>query len=227
MRLRPSLAGAVVALLATPAAASANPTIEPLKKCYVSASPGATEPVGIKAHGFMPGAVVNVLIDNVLQPQGPTNLPTADANGDLTGSVPAPFVASGQQFFALRLTERDHEDSTVETSAKVTALSVTSSPARPRSTSSKVRLRGRGFTNPLLPVYAHYVFRDKVRRTVQIGKPFGDCGQFSVRRRQFPVKKPHVGTWIVQFDQEQAYNPNAQAYTRLKIVVTKRVKHRS
>jgi hypothetical protein len=104
----------------------------------------------------------------------------------------------------------------------VTALSVTASPSKPRNTSTRVRFRGRGFTEPFTPVYAHYVFKDKVRETVRIGKPFGDCGQFSVRRRQFPIKHPHVGTWIVQFDQEQAYNPKAIAYARLKIVVSRK-----
>jgi hypothetical protein len=56
---------------------------------------------------------------------------------------------------------------------------------------------------------------------VLIGKPFGDCGQFSVRRRQFPFKDPHTGTWWLQFDQEQAYNPQARLFTKLKIVVKK------
>ncbi len=228
MHLRPALAAAVVALLATPSAAPAAIDITLDKKCYVSASQTAREPVGMDATGIMPKAVVDVYVDDVLQPvPDPAHPPTADANGELKGSVSAPFVASGQQFFSLRLVEQAHTENFGVTRAKVTALSVTSSPVRPRSTSSRVRFRGRGFTDPLKPVYAHYVFRDKVRETVQIGKPFGDCGQFSVRRRQFPFKKPHTGTWIVQFDQEQAYNPNAIAYTRLKIVVTKRVRPRS
>jgi hypothetical protein len=115
----------------------------------------------------------------------------------------------------------------VSATAKVTALSVTTSPSRPQTTSTRVRFRGRGFTDRLQPVYAHYVFNDKVRQTVRIGKPFGDCGQFSVRRRQFPFKNPHVGSWIVQFDQAPDYNPNALAYTRLKIVVSRKPGSRS
>jgi hypothetical protein len=158
----------------------------------------------------------------VAPPPG-TDQPTADANGVLEGLVSAPFIASGQRFFSLRLTEQSNKEATVETQAKVTALSVTSSPVKPRNTSTRVRFRGRGFTNRLMPIYAHYVFNNRVRETVRIaGKPFGDCGQFSVRRRQFPFKNPRVGTWTVQFDQEQAYNPNALVYTRLKIVVTRK-----
>ena len=56
---------------------------------------------------------------------------------------------------------------------------------------------------------------------------FGDCGQFSVRRRQFPFKHPHVGAWLVQFDQQATYDPNASAYTRLKIVVSRKPGSRS
>jgi hypothetical protein len=229
MHLRPSLAGAVVALLAAPAAASASPTVTLDKKCFVSASPDAREPVSIHGHYFMPKALIDVYIDNTFQaPTDAANPPTADANGDLEGSVSAPFVASGQQFFTLRLAEHNgNPDGVVEVRAKVTALSVTSSPVTPRTTSSSVRFRGRGFTNPLNPIYAHYVLGDKVRQTIQIGKPFGDCGQFSVRRKQFPMKNPRTGTWYVQFDQEATYNPKAPVYTRLKIKVTKHPRPRS
>jgi hypothetical protein len=232
MHLRPSLAGAVVALLAMPAAATAQsppPAFkQDLKKCYVSASPTATEPIDIQAENFMPNAFVDIYLDEVrVQPPPGTDPPQADAAGELSGSVNAPFIATGQRFFSLRLTEETTDPSvkkppTVTATSKVTALSVTTSPSRPRTTSTRVRFRGRGFTDRLQPVYAHYVFKDKVRETVRMAKPFGDCGQFSVRRRQFPMKHPHVGAWIVQFDQEQAYNPNALAYTRLKIVVSRK-----
>jgi hypothetical protein len=231
MHLRPSLAGAVVALLGMPAVATAAPPppvfTQPLKKCYVSAAPGQTEPIAIEAGQFMPGAAVDITIDDVLwQPPPGGTPPTADANGNLTGSVSAPFIASGQRFFTLRLTEKRSDPNadapTVSATSKVTALSVTASPSKPRNTSARVRFRGRGFTDRLTPIYAHYVFKDRVRETVRIGKPFGDCGQFSVRRRQFPFKNPHVGIWTVQFDQEQAYNPNALVYTRLKIMVSRK-----
>jgi hypothetical protein len=235
MLLRPSLAGAVVALLALPAAASAaDPPAftQALKKCYVSAAPGQTEPIDIRAHNFMTFAAIDIFIDDAPATLPPnSNPPTADANGELVGSVFAPFIASGQRFFTLRLTERSKDPAvpgpSVSARSKVTALSVTASPVRARSTSTPVRFRGRGFTDRLTPIYAHYVFKDRVRETVRIGKPFGDCGQFSVRRRQFPFKNPRVGKWTVQFDQEQAYNPKALVFTRLTIVVTRKPGSRS
>jgi hypothetical protein len=236
MHLRPSLAGAVVALLAVPAAATAaspSPAFaQALKKCYVSAAPGQTEPIDIRANNFMTFAPIDIFIDDVPATLPPdSNPPTADANGELVGSVFAPYMASGQRFFTLRLTERSKDPAvpgpSVSARSKVTALSVTSSPVRPSSTSTPVRFRGRGFTDRLTPIYAHYVFKNRVRETVRIGKPFGDCGQFSVRRRQFPFKNPHTGNWTVQFDQEQAYNPKALVFTRLKIVVSRKPGSRS
>jgi hypothetical protein len=233
MLLRPSLVGAVVALLAAPSAAVAFTDDPPaftqdLKKCYVSATPDQREPIEIKATNFMPLALVNVYLDEVLVATPPnTNPPQADANGNLEGRVSAPYIATGQRVFTLRLAEQANEKSAVARSAKVTALSVTSSPTRPRNTSTRVRFRGRGFTDRLTPIYAHYVFNGHEKQTVRIGKPFGDCGQFSVRRRQFPFKNPRVGTWTVQFDQEQAYNPQALVFTRLKIVVSRKPGSRS
>src|SRR3954465_3172532 len=102
MRLRPSLAGAVVALRAMPAApaAAADPPAftKLLKKCYVSASPMSTEPVEIHAAYFMPLAPGDVYLDNAggAPPPG-TNPPIADANGLLDGQISAPYIASGQR----------------------------------------------------------------------------------------------------------------------------------
>jgi hypothetical protein len=219
MHLRLTFAGAVVAVLATAAPASAAPTVELDKRCYVAVSPTVREPVDIKAVGFMPGAPVDVFVDEVAQPPAPI----ADPAGKVEGSVLAPFVVSGQRRFTLRLTEHAN---TVSAMPKVTALSVTQTP-QSAATSQRVRFRGRGFTGPTNPVYAHYVFAGKVRRTVQVAKPYGDCGLFSVRMRQFPFKHdPHRGVWKIQFDQMADYNPQAPLFTTLKVTVRRKIKPR-
>jgi hypothetical protein len=49
-----------------------------------------------------------------------------------------------------------------------------------------------------------------------------DCGGFSTRRRQIPIKDPHLGRWIVQFDQsKKLVDPTAAGivYVRLGIRV--------
>jgi hypothetical protein len=215
MHLRLTLAGAVVAVLATAPGASAETTLDPLKRCYVAVSSAVREPVLIHAGGFMPGAPVDVFVDEVAQPPAPI----ADPAGEVRGSVLAPFVLSGQRRFKLRLTEHLN---TIAVMTKVTALSVTQTPGS-AATSQRVRFRGRGFTGTADPVYAHYVFAGKVRATVQVAKPYGDCGLFSVRMRQFPFKhNPRRGVWKIQFDQHADYNPQADLFTTLKVTVRRK-----
>jgi hypothetical protein len=223
MHLRLSLAGAAAAMLAAPAAAFATPALAPLSKCYVSATPTARELVHVSGTGFSASTPVNVLVDDVLQPPpDPLNPPASDALGQLDGFVKAPYIDSGQRLFTLRVTENRADGQTITAVSKVTALSVTQTPSRPLTTSSRVRFRVRGLTDKLQPVYAHYVFNGKVRRTLRLGKPYGDCGLLSVRRHQFPFKNPTTGTWWIQFDQEQAYNPQAHLFTKLKVEVTRK-----
>jgi hypothetical protein len=227
MQLRLTLAGAVAALLAGAATAHAQtPALTPLNACYVSATQTAREPVGLEGANFQPNVPLDVFVDEVLQPQDPANPPMTDVLGKIEGSVMAPYVASGQRSFTVRLAEQSPRTGSASATSKVTALSVTQSPQKPSTTSTRVRFRLRGFTNKLLPVYAHYVLKGKVRQTVQIGKPYGDCGLVSVRRRQFPFAHPQTGSWTIQFDQEQVYNPNAIRYTRLPVRVKRKPRPR-
>jgi hypothetical protein len=221
MQVRRPLAGALVAALALPAGASAQqpPAMDQFKKrCYVSVSDTMREPVAVHATGFMPKAMIDVLVDDAKQPQQAQ----ADATGQVTGFVLAPFWASGQRLFTVRLQEALHPLQAAAQTSKVTALAVTQSPAT-AETHDRVHFRGRGFTDATAAVYAHYVFRGKVRDTVRIAKPYGDCGLFSVRRRQFPFKKnPRRGVWTIQFDQLPVYNPSAPLFTTLKVTVRAR-----
>jgi hypothetical protein len=215
--------GAVLVAFAAPSAASAQqPALQPLARCYVSVSPTAREPISVNATGFMPYASVGVFIDDVQQAQA-----QADAAGTVTGMVDAPFVAEGQRAFTLRLTHElsdPSQNETVFAVSKVTALSVTQTPVKPKETSDKVRFRGRGFTKQTAAVYAHYVYGGIDRRTVRVAKPYGDCGLFSVRRRQFPFKHdPRPGVWTVQFDQQPTYSPQAPLFATLKITVKRTV----
>jgi hypothetical protein len=149
--------------------------------------------------------------------------PLASFDGKLEGSVRAPFIEEGQRQFTLRAAERENPANSAMVAAKVTRLSVEQQPES-ASTRERVRFRGRGFTTPA-PVYAHYVFAGKSRRTIEIGMPMGDCGLFSVRRRQFPFKKsPRVGVWTIQFDQAEKYDPKASPRVPLTIKVRKAIK---
>jgi hypothetical protein len=216
-----SITAATVLAAAMAAPAHAAPTLDPLKPCYVAAREGESEYVVVSGHHFTPFATVGVYIDNILLSE-----PIADVDGDLSGMVNAPFPEVAQRAFVLRVTEEgEPTGNTAETSALVTKLTVSQSPRR-ASTSRRVRFRGRGFTDPG-PVYAHFVFAGKSRKTVRLMVPRAPCGVFSVKRRQFPFKKrPQVGVWTIQFDQQPRYDPEAAVRFPLTVKVRKRIKPR-
>jgi hypothetical protein len=182
----------VLAALAAPAAASAA-ALDPLEPCYVAAGPDEPqrEAVEFGGRGFTPDARLDIAVDGVVvRSSVPVGL-----DGLLPpGTVPAPFMAHGQRRFTITATE--HTTGVVATAvSRVTALYVGMRPARARP-SRFVTLKGRGFTDGA-PVYAHYLYRGKVRETVRLADPRGPCGRFRVRRRQLPIRRPEVGTWIL------------------------------
>ena len=61
----------------------------------------------------------------------------------------------------------------------------------------------------------------KLRKTVRLARPSGDCGTFSVRARQIPIAHPHVGQWTVDFDQRHRY-AGALPPVRDRLIITVR-----
>lgn len=194
--------GALLISLAVPAAAHAVPTIQPLKPCYVTAATASgpqSEGVQIFATGFTPNSTVDLAIDGTVI-DGGDNLQTDGAGAlDLANPVPAPFVAAGSRTFTVTLTEDGNPANTASASAKSTALGVTLTPSA-APPSQRIRFKGLGFTRNR-PVFAHYIYKGKVRKTVRMARRPGECGSFSARRRQIPIDRPRLGRWTVQFDQ--------------------------
>jgi hypothetical protein len=201
MRRWIALAASVLAASLASTAAAQTPTLAPLKPCYVTAGPDATErePVAVNAQGFTKNGTATVAVDGtVIQDQA-----QLDPMGALLGSVPAPFQPQGQRPFTLSITDNANPGLAVGAQSLVTALDVRVTPANARP-SRRVRFRGRGFTaGPA--VYAHYLRKGKLRKTVQLATAAGPCGTFAVRRRQLPVKRPHTGRWMVQIDQDPVW----------------------
>ena len=197
--------GALCIALAAPAAAHAVPTIAPLKPCYVTADTTQgpqQESVQIVASGFTPNASVDLTVDGAAFPGG-TGLKANDTGAVPINPIPAPFVEKGRRTFTITLTEQGNPANTVSASAESTALGVTVKP-RDARTSQKVRFRGSGFTLDAA-IYAHYVYKGKVRRTVRLARKPRPCGGFKVRRRKIPVRRPGLGDWTIQFDQSKAF----------------------
>jgi hypothetical protein len=187
--------------LALPAAAEAA-ELAPLRPCYVSVGkqPRERESVDLQATGFTPRSFVTVAVDGVTEARV-----QADPAGAVSGSVSAPHHAGGERTFTVTLTEEGNPQNAVAATTLVTGLKATMRPKRAPS-SSRVRFGGRGFTAGA-PVYGHYVYGGRVRRTVRLALPTGPCGTFSVRRRQIPIGSPRIGEWTLQVDQQRRYSP--------------------
>jgi hypothetical protein len=214
--------GALLVLLAAPAAAQAPPTIQPLKPCYVTADTDQgqqSEGIDIKATGFTPNSLVALAIDGKVVPGG-DKLQT-DAAGQIgmttpLAAVPAPFVAHGSREFTVTLTQVDNAAIAATATAKSTALGVSVKPKTARP-SARIRFKGLGFTADQ-PIFAHYLHKGKLRKTVRMARKPGECGSFKVRKRQIPIRRPGLGRWTVQFDQSEQYPPATQiVFARLFI----------
>lgn len=214
---------ALLALLALPGAAHAA-ALAPLKPCYVSVTSQQggkpqiiREDMNLAGSGFTPNALVDVQVDGRLERSVP-----ADAGGNLTVSaLDSPYRATGQGPFSVTAAEQGNPANAVTVQSNVTALALSLQPRRARPT-SKVRFRGRGFTGTG-GVYAHYLFRGKLRKTVRLkAKAAGPCGTFTVRKRQIPLK-PRLGKWTLQVDQEKAYSPTPMGINVLLSITVQRV----
>jgi hypothetical protein len=223
MVLRLVTAGVLAASLGPAAVAAAAPSVDALKPCYVAAQPNQTQPVAIQAHGFMPYAPINVYVNGALEAPGPNiPQPQADANGDVIGSVPAPYFPFGVHPFTVAVSDARTQDGATASSF-VTLLAVRQVPQQAR-TGARVRFKGRGFTAPG-PVYAHYVYKDVSHKTVRLALPKGACGAFARKIRQFPFRaRPKVGLWTIQFDQQPHYSPAAPVFVRLPIRVSRTIR---
>ena len=196
------IAATALLVLALAAPASAAVALDPLKPCYVAdgAASNQRERIHVHATGFTPAGHVALLFDGQHYVTG-----RADINGTVVADVPAPPQQFGQRPFTLTLQEQENTANFVTATSLVTNLSVTLRPKRARP-SRKVRFSGRGFTNDA-PVWGHYVFRGKVRKTVRLQRrALQPCGIFHARRRQIPVRHPAVGIWTLQVDQQRAYS---------------------
>ena len=207
MTTRP-LGAALAALALLPATAQAA-ALTPLKPCYVSVTqrtPGAPpqitrEALDLGGSGFTAGALIDVSFDGTLD-----RTIQADAAGNLPPQIlQSPYQARGQGTFTLTAAERGNPINTVSLPSRATALTLSLKPKKAKP-SKRIRFKGAGFTAQKA-VWAHYLFKGKVRKTVRLVRRISNpCGTFSVRRKQIPIKRPRLGVWRLQVDQQRKYS---------------------
>jgi hypothetical protein len=223
--------GSLAALAALPAAAHAAVWLQPPGACYVSVGPQPVqrEVIPFVASGFTKNAPVSVFVDGVpadVTGDGKPDPLYADATGTVNVRVRAPYQPTGERPFTITITDSKRPDLQVSATPQVTALALALKPSQ-APPSKRVRFRGRGFTKPGA-VWAHYVYRGKLRKTVRLVRhPTAPCGTFSVKHRQIPVVRPRTGKWTLQVDQQKAYAPQPQSvFVRLSITVQRVIRHK-
>lgn len=78
-----------------------------------------------------------------------------------------------------------------------------------------------GFLNSA-PIYGHYLYERKLKRTVRFGTGQGGCGTLTKRAVRFPIKKPkNFGTWEIRIDSNAKYVPSAEPLAEASFNVAK------
>jgi len=78
-----------------------------------------------------------------------------------------------------------------------------------------------GFVNA--PIYAHYLYERKEKKTVSFGAGQGPCGTLSKRAARFPIKKPkNFGTWEVRVDSNPKWSKNSESVAETSFHVAKK-----
>ena len=211
-RMTTRLVGAALAALALLPATAQAAALAPLKPCYISVtqtSPGAggggggitRESLDLAGNGFTAGSLIDVSFNGTLN-----RTIQADAAGNLPPQIlQSPYQAKGQGTFTLTAAERGNPANTVALPSRTTALTLKLKPKRARP-STRIRFKGAGFTAQKA-VWAHYLYKGKVQKTVRLVKRIKNpCGTFSVKRKQIPIKRPKLGVWRLQVDQQKRYS---------------------
>jgi hypothetical protein len=77
-----------------------------------------------------------------------------------------------------------------------------------------------GFINA--PIYGHYLYNRKEKRTVAFGAGEGPCGTLSKRAMRFPIKKPkNFGTWEIRIDSNPKWVSSAESMAETSFNVAK------
>ena len=123
----------------------------------------------MQASGFTPGeqrerlrSTARVVQENV------TVLP----DGEVDGGVPAPYQASGERPFTLTVTEVDQPSNTASASSRVTALALRLKPRKADAVAAACASSAAA-SSTATEVFAHYVRKGKLRKTVSPRRPAG------------------------------------------------------
>jgi hypothetical protein len=213
-----SLSAFVLVVAAAPAGAATIATTTP---CVTSF--GGVKSVGLVGTGFTPGRAVLVRATN---PDIRTPSLMAQVQADAAGSFPAGTLGMPALFSSFSavdetftLTARDDRGIEAAPSTfRQVFFGFRAVPGTARRGGS-VRYTARGFVSGR-PVYAHFRFAGRTRRTVRLGVARAPCGIVSRRMRQLPAKA-RIGRWTVAMDHERAFRSSTVLQARGNLHVSR------
>jgi hypothetical protein len=196
MRSR-TIAAAIIGLAALGGTSDAQAsTLAVNAPCYLE-----SEPIAATGTGFTASGPVNFSFDGQLAANG-----TADGAGNINQQLTAPTLSGSTLQHTFNLAAQDQSNPALSAAAPVTVtrIAATLKPHRARPT-HKVRFGIHGMP-PGQTIYLHYVFHGKQRARVTLGTAKAPCGTLTVRKRFFPMRRPAVGTWKLQIDNQKRFS---------------------
>lgn len=182
-----------VAAAATPAQAATITTVP----CFPYVR-GADTKLPIVATGFTPGSFVRVYMSPANKPPAIATSTNADAAGAFgLQAFPPSFAPFNRNLQTFNLIGEDRTNPAAPivgaSTFQMARFGLTSSPSSPKRPKQKVKYTARGFTAGK-PVYIHFRFGGKTRKTVKLGVAKGPCGIVSRRMSAVPTKVRY-GDW--------------------------------
>lgn|GEM_PF-4971563 len=78
-----------------------------------------------------------------------------------------------------------------------------------------------GFVNNA-PIYGHYLYGRKEKKTVRFGSGQGPCGTLTKRAVRFPIKRPkNFGTWEIRIDSNPKWVRSSESLAETSFTVAK------
>ncbi len=220
--LAASGAATLAAAMGLPSPAQAA-TITSTVPCVASLGIGVAPTLRLAGTGFTPNAPVAIRTSSPSKPS-PRPLTTVTANplGAFTTAVdPPPFNSEStlDQSFKLLAVDTANPATTASSTYRQVRFGFDARPStgRPGRT---VTYTARGFLPGGGPVYAHFRFGGKTRRSVRIGAPSSPCGIASRRMRLLPTKT-RFGTWTIYMDQRPVFNKDTALQAQGSLTITR------
>ena len=202
LRTLGAIAAAVAVLAPASTATAAEVTAQ--KRCYAEG-----DDIDVAGTGFTANGQVRLTLERDGRALVDTSEPRADAQGALRGNYGVRnetgwFTGSETRFdMTLRLTDVTNASITASTAFIFSRWNVgiraRGGRIHPRRS---FRMTAIGYTNGIgKSLYAHWVRKGRVRKTMRMGTLRGPCGDATrTVRRGFPFRPVAAGTWRVTFN---------------------------